>query len=199
MEACVGTSALLAKTEVPACAMHATAAVARRDSMLAELCGVPKPMLQTVFGKTLGQRIWEQGRRVTRHGIESQAAPASGSDARATASGLGDAEIVAGMIEYVSQRAGETLRESGRQAKAIGLRIAYADGVSRLDRMRLARPTNEGPELVAAAMELFWRSDGRDVPVESVDLRVTSVQAEAVRERANGLHYAMASAAGARA
>jgi hypothetical protein len=99
------------------------------------------------------------------------------------------------MIEYVSQRAGETLGEHARQAKAIGLRIVYADGVSTFDRMRLARPTNQGPEIGAA----FRKPEGRNVRVVSVELTVTSVETEAVRRGADGLEYAMAGALGERA
>jgi hypothetical protein len=114
-------------------------------------------------------------------------------------SAVGDTEIVSGMIEYVSGIAAETLAGSGRQAKLIGLRIVYVDGVSRLDRMRLARPTNEEQELSAAAMELFRRSEARGVAVGAVHLTVTSVQAERVSELMAGLDCAMVGAIGARA
>jgi hypothetical protein len=65
--------------------------------------------------------------------------------------------------------------------------------------MRLARPTNQGPEIGAAAMELFHQSGGRNVGVESVELTVTSIETEAVRRGADGLEYAMAGALGERA
>jgi impB/mucB/samB family protein len=156
--------------------LDAPAVTGHGDGMVGELGGVPRPALQTVFGKALGRRIWERARHFA-------------------GSGVADEEILGGMIEYVSGRAGEALRENGRQAKAIGLRLEYADGVATLNRMRLARPTNDGGEILVAAMELFDRSEARGVMVESVDLKVTSVQTEPVRERAGGLDYAMVSAA----
>jgi len=156
--------------------------------MTAELSGVPRPVLQTVFGRALGRRIWQQSRGCRPLGSEP-----------ITTCAVADAEIVAGMIEYLGSRAGETLSRRGRQAKAIGLRIVYADGVARIDRIRLARPTNEGQELTAAAMSLFGRSGDRGVAVELVDLTVTSVQTECVTQRADGLQHAMASALGAQA
>jgi hypothetical protein len=143
--------------------------------MAGELSGVPKAVLQTVFGRALGSRIWQRARRLP--GAQ-----------------IADAEIVGGMIEYVSQRAGETLGAHARQAKAIGLGIIYVDGVSRFDRMRLARPTNEGSEIGAAALELCRQSGGRNVEVESVELTVTSIEIETVRRRADGLEYEMAGA-----
>jgi hypothetical protein len=144
--------------------------------MVDELSDVPRPTLQTVFGQDLGRRIWAQGRHKT-------------------AAGIDDAEIIGGMIEYVSRRAGEALRKNGRQARAIGLRLQYADEVATLHRMRLARPTCDSGELLAAGMELLGRAEARGVAVESVDLKVTSVQTELVRERTSGWDYAMRRAA----
>ena len=170
----------------------------RGAAMVVDLRGVPRPMLQTVFGRLLGRRIWEQARQPADHRLGSQMAREGRSTPLST-NAVSDAEIVGGMTEYVSRRAAETLDKSGRQAKAIGLRIVYVDGVSRIDRMRLARPTNQEQQLSAAAMELFRRSEARDVAVEAVHLTVTSVQAERVTEPMTGLDYAMTSAVGARA
>lgn len=118
------------------------------------------------------------------------------SHATTAADPVADAEVVAGMIGYLASQAGETLDQRGRQAKAIGLRIVYADGASRIERMRLARPTNERQELSAAAMSLFGTSEERGVAVELVDLTVASVQTECVTQRTAGFQHAMASAAG---
>jgi hypothetical protein len=169
----------------------------RGEAMVVKLADVPRPALQTVFGKALGRRIWDYARRLGDCGARSR--PTLGDDS-AHGSAVGDAEIVGGMIGYVCRRAGEVLQESGREAKAIGLRLEYADGVATLGRMRLASPTNDGSKLRAAAMDLLGRLEMRGIAVESVDLRVTSVQAELVRQRAGGLDYAMMYAvAGARA
>jgi impB/mucB/samB family protein len=183
--------------------------------MSAGLSGVPKPALQTVFGKALGRRIWRQGRgggtKATREASTVKAAASrrapryarirSGlraclgwmrSDSATTMRPVTDSEIVAGMIEYLASQAGETLGRKGRQAKAIGLRIVYADGVSRIERTRLARPTNDGPEIHLAAMALFAGSEERGVAVASVNLTATSVQAECVAVHDDGLQHAMA-------
>ena len=161
-----------------------------KGGLFAKLRGVPKPVLRTVFGKALGSRIWGQQR---------QRAAENHEDKQDEVTPVSDSEIVAGMIEYVSRRAGETLRERGRRAKAIGLRIVDADGVSRMERTRLAWPTNDVREISAAAMALFDRSKERRAIVEAVDLTVTSVQAERVTDREDVLAHVMASAAAAQA
>ena len=177
MGTCVETliSAMKVEPRTGAADMDAPTVVGRRDGLLDELAGVPRPALQTVFGKDLGRRVWENARRA--------------------GSAVADEEIVGGMIAHMSRRAGETLRANGRKAKAIGLRLVYADGVAMLRRMRLARPTSDAGELLAAGMELLGQAETRCAAVASVKLKVTSVHAEAVTEGAAGLGFAMASAA----
>jgi hypothetical protein len=177
MGTCVETLISAMKTEPwrGAAELGAPAEVGYGDGLVDDLGGVPRPALQTVFGKELGRRIWENARRA--------------------GSAVPDEEIVGGMIAYVTRRAGEALRANGRQAKAIGLRVEYADGVANLHRVRLARPTSDGVELREAALELFGRAEARGATVVSVKLNVTSVHAEVVSERAGGLGFAMASTA----
>jgi hypothetical protein len=182
MGTCVETLISAMKTEpwTGAAELDAPAAVGRRDGMVDELGGVPRPALQSMFGRELGRRIWER--------------------AHFARGGVADEEILGGMIEHVSRRAGEALAKNGRQAKGIGLRLAYADGAATVHRMPLARATSDPGELLAAALELFARAEVRDVLVESVDLKVTSVRTDAAIERAGGLHCAaLGLAAGARA
>jgi len=178
MGTCVDTliSAMKAEPRGGAAEPGALAVVRRRDSMVDELGGVPRQALETVLGKDLGRRIWESSRHFAGDEVP-------------------DEDIVGGMIEYVTRRAGEALRASWRQAKAIGLRVEYTDGVATLYRMRLARPTSDAAELLEATMELFGRAEARSVAVASVKLNVTSVHAEAVTEGAGDLGFAMASLA----
>jgi hypothetical protein len=149
--------------------------------MTARLQGVPKPMLQMVFGKALGLRIWDQARWECAH-------PAD----RPT-NQVADSEISTGMVNYVSLRAAGTLRECGRQAKAIKLTAIYENGESRAARMRPATPTNEINELVEAATELLHRLPVRGV--QSVNLAVTTVEAAAIQEQSAAPVYSMHSAA----
>src|SRR6202451_4331462 len=98
--------------------------------MIAELSGGPRPVLQTVFGRGLGRRIWQHSQ-----GCDTKPEPVAAivkaaasrrtpeamrvclrrcldwllrAGATVTAGPVADAEIVAGMIEYLALRAGET-------------------------------------------------------------------------------------------
>jgi hypothetical protein len=160
--------------------------ILERKSMLAELHGVPKGALQTVFGRALGRRIWLEGRRSS---PPAQAARTEEADAgqHPTPFGPTDTEIVHGMIGYLSRRAGEELRQERRQAKTVGLRLVYGGG-ARMHRLRLAKPTSDEQEIAAATLELFRRAGlPSGVALESVDLTATSIEAESVRDEAAAL------------
>src|SRR5260370_1414222 len=76
-----------------------------------------------------------------------------------------DTEFLGGLIEYLSERIGSTLREYGKQARTIGLRIRYVDHFSAHQTVRLTKPTNDERELLAAAKDLFTKLFTRRVPV----------------------------------
>jgi nucleotidyltransferase/DNA polymerase involved in DNA repair len=167
----------------------------RHNSLVPEFRGIPKAALRTVFGKELGQQIWRLARAARPQARDAAQDPVNDADMpvesvptkhgappAAAASGLADAEIVRGMIGYVSRRAAETLAQHKRQAKAIGLRLAYSDGVVSTQRTRLARPTSDAHELAAAAIDLFHAFEPRDVALESINLTTTTLQTEAVTD-----------------
>ena len=162
MHACVETAALPSASHTPAWAFRVPRPEGDGFRMAARLQGVAKPMLQTVFGKALGLRIWEQARLESAH-------PADNRTNR-----VADSEISNGMVNYVSLRAAGTLRECSRQAKAIRLTFTYENGESRAARMGMAVPTNEINELAQAATELLHRLPVRGV--QSVDLAVTTIE-----------------------
>ena len=180
MEACIESSAPIAASLAPLWTMRVARPLGDGFRMAKELRDVPRPALQTVFGKELGRRIWEQAR--------TQAVPA----VTPPVSQVADTEISAGMVEYVCAQAAATLRERGRQAKTIQLTVTYTDGESRLVQTRLARPTDEGDELAEATRELLDRLPSNGA--WSVGLKLTSVEVAAVMERANGLAHSLASA-----
>jgi hypothetical protein len=110
---CVETAALPSAGHTPAWAFRVPRPEGDRFRMTARLQGVPKPMLQMVFGKALGLRIWDQARWECAH-------PAD----RPT-NQVADSEISTGMMNYVSLRAAGTQRECGRLAKEIKLTAIY--------------------------------------------------------------------------
>jgi impB/mucB/samB family protein len=163
MHSCVETAALPSASHTPTWAIRVPKPDGDAFRMAARLPGVAKPMLQTVFGKALGLRIWEQTRRVCAHPADRHA------------NQVADSDISTGMVNYVSLRAAATLRECNRQAKALRVTVSYGNGESCAAQMRLATPTNEINELAGAATELLHRLSVRGV--QSVNLAVTTIEA----------------------
>jgi impB/mucB/samB family C-terminal domain len=180
MEAGVDTSALPSMCGSPAWAIRVPRPPGDGFRMAEQLPGVPKPMLRTVFGDSLGRRIWEL---VRRNGGQRGAGPLSR---------VSDVELSKGMVEFLSQRAAETLHARGRQARAIRLTITYADRESLTARTHLPTPTNESSGIVVATMGLL-----RQFPacgVRSIDLAVTAIEAASVPEQIPAPACSLASA-----
>jgi DNA polymerase-4 len=89
-----------------------------------------------------------------------------------------DTEFLGGLIEYLSERIGSTLREYGKQARTIGLRIRYVDHFSAHQTVRLTKPTNDERELLVAAKDLFCKLFTRRVAVRLVGVSVTNLEAD---------------------
>ena len=168
------------------------AATDRFKGLAPQFHGIPKGALRAVFGNELGQQIWKLARPARRQAEDARTLvepiPAKpiptkyDTPAAAAASGLDDGEIVRGMIGYVCRRAAETLAHHNRQAKAIGLKLTYSDGIVSTHRTRLAQPTGDAQELAAAAVDLFYAFALRKVALESVHLTTTTLQAEDVTD-----------------
>jgi nucleotidyltransferase/DNA polymerase involved in DNA repair len=149
-----------------------------RHSFAAEFAGVPKPALRAVFGKRLGQRLWETARRQS-SARQRQAMPAAPTLPALPVAGL-NTEILRGMIEYLSRRASETLDHNRRQANAVTLTLHYADSTQESARVRLARPTTNPQEISEAVSTLFHNFETREPALESINLSTNSIPAECV-------------------
>jgi DNA polymerase-4 len=156
--------------------VHATALSERGITTIGQLRQVPKPALQAAFGEAIGQQIWERARGLDGREVLLPSTPKSVSRETTIEGGTIDTEFLGGLIEYLSERVGSTLREYGRQAHTIGLRLRYVDQFSAHQTVRLARPANDERELLAAAMELFGKLFTRRVAVRLVGVNVMNLE-----------------------
>jgi nucleotidyltransferase/DNA polymerase involved in DNA repair len=163
-----------------------------QPTMLSRLRGVPKAALEAIFGRSLGARIWAESRGPISH--EAQRRGGARTALRNDQGQVSDLEIVVGMIEYLARQAAVTLRDCGRQAKAIGLQVTYEDGEVTLQRSSLFAATTDETRLADAAKELLCKSGRRSLNVESVDLTLTSVEAEVATKPSGVLEFAMSAA-----
>ena len=119
---------------------------------------IPKPVLVAAFGEAIGQQIWERARGLDGREVMLPSTPKSVSRETTIEGGTIDTEFLGGLLEYLSERIGATLREYGKQAHTIGVRLRYVDHYSAHQTMRLARATNDERELLAASKRVVYKT-----------------------------------------
>jgi DNA polymerase-4 len=150
----------------------------RGIATIGQLRRVPKPALQAAFGEVTGQQIWERARGLDGREVLLPSTPESVSREATIEGGTIDTEFLGGLIEYLSERVGSRLREYGRQARTIGLRIRHVDHFSTHRTVRITKPTNDERELLAAAKELFDKLFTRRAAVHLVAISVTNLETD---------------------
>ena len=150
----------------------------RGVTTIGQLRQVPKLALQAAFGEVIGQQIWERARGLDGREVLLPSTPKSVSRETTIEGGTIDTEFLGGLIEYLSERIGSTLREYGKQARTIGLRIRYVDHFSAHQTIRLSKPTNDERELLATAKDLFEKLFTRRVAVRLVGVNVTNLETD---------------------
>src|SRR3989475_2081577 len=158
--------------------VHAGVLTERGIATIGQLRQVPKPALQAAFGEAIGQQIWERARGLDGREVLLPSTPKSVSRETTIEGGTIDTEFLGGLIEYLSERIGSTLREYGKQARTIGLRIRYVDHFSAHQTVRLSKPTNDERELLAAAKDLFAKLFTRRVAVRLAGVSVHNLETD---------------------
>jgi DNA polymerase-4 len=150
--------------------------VERGIATIGELRRVPRTALEATFGESSGRQIWERAHGLDGHGAMIPATPRSVSRETMIQGGTLDTEFVAELIHYLCERVGATLRESGGQARTIGLLVRYVDEFSARRTARLKQPTNKEGELLAETKELFAELFVRPVAIWFVGVNVTNIE-----------------------
>jgi DNA polymerase-4 len=157
---------------------HAAVLAERGVTTIGQLRLIPKPVLIAAFGEAVGQQIWERARGLDGREVLLPSTPKSVSRETTIEGGTIDTEFLGGLLEYLSERIGGTLREYGKQAHTLGVRLRYVDHFSAHQTLRLERPTNDERELLLAARDLFTKLFTRRVAIRHVGLSVTNLEAD---------------------
>ena len=80
------------------------------------------PVLMAAFGEVIGEQIWERSRGLDGREVMTLATPKSVSRETTIEGGTIDTEFLGGLLEYLSERIGSTLRDHGKQARTLGVR-----------------------------------------------------------------------------
>ena len=174
--------------------VHAGMLVDRGIATIGELRQVPRAALESTFGDVMGGQIWQKARGLDGRKAMLTSTPESVWRETTIEGGTMDTEFLGGLIEYLSERIGLTLRECKRQARTIGLRIRYVDHFSAHQTTRLTRPSNDDRELRAEAKELFAQLFARHVAVQMVGVNVTNLEAACWQDVLYGRGFAQTGA-----
>jgi DNA polymerase-4 len=158
--------------------VHAATLAERGVTTIGELRQVPKAALQAAFGEAIGEQIWERARGLDGREVLLPSTPKSVSRETTIEGGTIDTEFIGGLLEYLCERIGSTLREYRKQARTIGLRLRYVDSFSAHQTVQLARATNDERELLVAAKGLFLKLFTRRVAVRLAGVNVVNLEAD---------------------
>jgi DNA polymerase-4 len=145
---------------------------------IGQLRQVPLAALEATFGEAVGRQLWERARGRDPRAVLAPHEPKSISRETTIEGGTIDLEFLAGLIEYLAERIGNTLRAAGRQARSVALRLRYTDFYSVNRSAKLAPPTNDEKALLAAALEIFRALFTRRVALRFVGVSVTNLEPE---------------------
>jgi DNA polymerase IV len=174
--------------------VHAAALASRGIGTVGELRRLPVEALEAAFGCVLGRQLWERARGLDPRPVAAPAIPKSVSRETTIEGGTIDPEFLAGLVEYLVERIAATLRRYARQARALTLRLRYADAYAAARSARLAPPTNDEKSLLAAALEIFHALHARRVAIGWIGVSVANLapderQNELFDPRANRRSY----------
>ena len=168
---------------------HAATLAERGIETIRQLRQVPLEALVATFGEAVGRQLFERARGLDSRAVLTPPEPKSISRETTIEGGTIDLELLGGLIEYLAERIGATLRAAGRQARTLALRLRYTDFYSVNRSTKLDRPTNDEKTLLAAALGIFRALFTRRVALRLVGLSVANLEPE---RRQNELFDAVA-------
>jgi DNA polymerase-4 len=140
--------------------------------VVGDLAAVPEEVLEETFGKS-GVSVSRRARGLEDDQDEvpvGERRPKSRSISRETsfAKDTADPRFIDGMISYLAQRAGQALRAEGLVARAVGVRLRYADFKTVEIRRRLGRPTDQDRAILDLVRRLWPEKYERRVKLRLV-------------------------------
>jgi len=158
--------------------VHAATLAERGIETVGQLRQVPLRALEAAFGEAVGRQLWERARGLDPRAVLVPPEPKSISRETTVEGGTIDLEFLSGLVEYLAERIGATLRAAGRQARSLSLRLRYTDLYSVNRAAKLTPPTNDEKSLLAAALEIFRALFTRRVALRFVGLSVANLEPE---------------------
>ena len=134
---------------------------------------VPKPVLISAFGESLGQQLWREARGLDQPHPTKAVNPLTISRQALLENGSCDSQQLDGLLTYLSERLCSALRDQQTAALAIDLSINYVDEYAAHQCIRLTRPTSSQRDLLSIAKESFSKLSNRPTAIRQISLAAT--------------------------
>lgn len=159
---------------------HAHAATLRERGIatIRELREVPLAALEATFGEVIGRQLWERARGIDSRAVHAPLEPKSVSRETTIEGGTIDPDFLGGLLEYLAERIGSTLRGLRRQARTLTVKVRYMDSYSAARAVPLRPPTSDEKSLLEAAQAMFRMLFTRRVALRWMGLSVTNLEPE---------------------
>jgi DNA polymerase-4 len=150
----------------------------RGVTTIGQLRMIPKAVLVAAFGEATGEWIWERARGLDGGDVMTLTTPKTVSRETTIEGGTMDMEFLGGLLEYLSERIGATLRDYGKQARTVGVHLRYVDQYSGQQTVRLRCATNDERELLRTGKEIFEKLFTRRVAIRQIGVSVSNFDAD---------------------
>ena len=139
-----------------------------------ELQQLPQKGLESLFGKN-GLVLFERCRGLDTRALTRKEIPQSISRETTFHKNTTARSEIEGMLHYLVERMGKTLRQLGCQVKRINLKIRYSDFASNTARCSLLEPSHLDTVLYCATLQLLKKAYTRRVALRHVGVSVTNI------------------------
>ncbi|MHC4663061.1 MAG: DNA polymerase Y family protein [Planctomycetota bacterium] len=147
-----------------------------------ELQALPREGLQSLFG-ALGLAIYERARGRDSMVITGREIPKSISRETAFHRETTNPDESEGMLYYLTERIGSTLRSLGCAARNVRVKIGYSDGVHDRASRSLPEPSDRDGDLYEAALAVLRKIHSRRVALYRIGIRVSRIAPAARLQR----------------
>jgi len=139
-----------------------------------QLAALPRLTVEQLFGKT-GRHIWQYANGVDPREVKPRTIPRQISRETSFEEDTSDVSAVLGILQYLTERIGKTLREQQLLCRAVAVKIGYADFKRHTANRRLHFATQDGAELFSAARRLFEEIRLRRIRIRHVGISVSNI------------------------
>lgn len=140
-----------------------------------ELAKLSKLLLEQLFGAN-GVKMWEFANAIDERSVKRKIIPTQLSRETSFEEDTGDATIIKGTFQYLTERIAKKLRSADLTCRTVSVKIRYSDFTNDSRSRSLPYPTNDGREIFQMVDTLYKEIHFRRIRVRHVGVGVTNIQ-----------------------